>query len=123
MSLFPLTVRGAVTRSSGSLIVGPVDLDWDGEGTCVVVGPNGSGKTTLLRLMHGIARLHEGEISWACDKDAARGAQCFVFQRPVMLRRSVGRIIAYPLRMRGVARAGAMNKSWLSHERAFASLT
>lgn len=110
--LFPLKVRGALTRRHGKTLVGPVDLDLDGSGTCVVIGPNGSGKTTLLRLLHGIARLHEGQIDWACGAEAARNAQTFVFQRPVMLRRSVQDNIAYPLVLRGDRGARVKAQDW-----------
>lgn len=105
--LFPLTVRGASTRRFGKTLVGPVDLDLDGPGACVVIGPNGSGKTTLLRMLHGAARLSTGEITWACPTDEARHHQAFVFQRPVMLRRSVLDNIAYPLLVHGMAKAEA----------------
>jgi tungstate transport system ATP-binding protein len=105
--LFPLSVRGALTRRHGKVLVGPVDLTLEGAGITVVLGPNGSGKTTLLRMLHGTARLHEGAISWACDVETARNAQAFVFQRPVMLRRTVGENLAYPLTIRGVSRAEA----------------
>ncbi|MEL7091116.1 MAG: ATP-binding cassette domain-containing protein [Pseudomonadota bacterium] len=110
--LFPLRVRGAETSRNGVHLVGPVDLDLDGQGLCVVLGPNGSGKTTLLRLLHGIARLRRGQISWACDAKQARNRQAFVFQRPVMMRRNVLDNIAYPLVVRGArsraARAEAL---------------
>ena len=109
--LFPLTVRGATTRRLGKVLVGPVDLDLDGNGTCVILGPNGSGKTTLLRLLHGTARLHAGSIGWACAVEEARNAQAFVFQRPVMLRRTVCENLAYPLRMRGTGRAEARERA------------
>ncbi|MEL6573824.1 MAG: ATP-binding cassette domain-containing protein [Pseudomonadota bacterium] len=113
-SLFPLTVRGAVTRRRGKRLVGPIDWTWDGQGTQAVVGPNGAGKTTLLRLLHGIARLHEGEISWACGTKAAQNAQAFVFQQPVMLRRSVLDNLIYPLRLNGTPRDEAKHlaESW-----------
>jgi len=112
--LFPLKVTGAVSRRRGKRLVGPVDLEWDGQGTCIVIGPNGSGKTTLLRLLHGIARLHEGKVDWACEREIARNAQAFVFQRPVMLRRSVAENLAYPLRVRGQPReeAASVAKEW-----------
>lgn len=110
-ALFPLKVRGAATRRGGKRLVGPVDLDLAGRGACVVLGPNGSGKTTLLRLLHGIARRHEGEITWGCDEAVARNAQAFVFQRPVMLRRSVLANIAYPLVMRGASWAQARQEA------------
>ncbi len=106
-ALFPLSVRGATTRRRGKVLVGPVDLDLDTEGITVVVGPNGAGKTSLMRLLHGTARLHAGTINWACDVKTARNAQAFVFQRPVMLRRSVWENLAYPLVIRGVPRREA----------------
>ena len=110
-ALFPLSVRGATTSRRGKRLVGPVDLELDGRGVTVVLGPNGSGKTTLLRLLHGIARLGAGRIDWACDEARARNAQAFVFQRPVMLRRSVLDNLAYPLVMRGIARRAARTQA------------
>lgn len=110
--LFPLKARGAATMRQGKRLIGPIDLDLDGEGTCVVLGPNGAGKTTLLRLLHGIARLHEGEINWGREENAARNAQAFVFQRPVMLRRSVLDNITYALVMRGVPRKQARAEAY-----------
>ncbi|MEM9975079.1 MAG: ATP-binding cassette domain-containing protein [Pseudomonadota bacterium] len=111
-ALFPLVVDGAVTRRRGKVLAGPVSLTLDGAGTVVVIGPNGSGKTSLLRLLHGTARLNEGQITWACGLTEARARQSFVFQRPVMLRRTVLENILYPLRLRGVA-AGEARKEAL----------
>ncbi|MEM8978158.1 MAG: ATP-binding cassette domain-containing protein [Pseudomonadota bacterium] len=109
--LFPLRLRKAESSRRGKRLVGPIDLELDGTGTTVVLGPNGSGKTTLLRLMHGAARLSAGSLEWACDMETAQGAQAFVFQRPVMLRRSVLENLIYPLRMRGVPRAQARRQA------------
>ena len=105
--LFPVTLTGAATRRRGRVLVGPLDLTLDGAGTTVVIGPNGSGKTSLLRLLHGTARLTDGTIDWSCPLEEARARQAFVFQRPILLRRSVLANIAYPLRLRGVPRAEA----------------
>lgn len=102
--LFPLVVSGAETRRHGKALVGPVDMMLEGAGCTVVIGPNGAGKTSLLRLLHGIARCHAGKIRWQVDAATARRAQSFVFQRPVMLRRSVAQNLAYPLKIRGMAR-------------------
>ena len=109
--LFPLVVEGAETSRRGQVLIGPVDLRLEGAGATVVLGPNGSGKTTLLRLLHGAARLTAGTISWACDVEKARHQQAFVFQRPVMLRRSVQDNLAYPLTVRGMSKAKARAKA------------
>ncbi len=109
--MFPLSVKGALTSRRGKTLVGPVDLDLDGNGACVVVGPNGAGKTTLLRLLHGAARLNTGTIQWACSTQEAHHEQVFVFQRPVMLRRTVEENLIYPLRVRGMAKPEARAKA------------
>ena len=109
--MFPLVVEGAMTRRGGKVLVGPVDLRLEAGGTTVVIGPNGAGKTSLLRLLHGIARISAGRVTWACDNVEARRRQGFVFQTPVMLRRSVRDNLAYPLRLTGVGRSDARAKA------------
>ncbi len=110
-ALFPLIAKGAKTSRRGKVLVGPVDLELDGHGATVVIGPNGAGKTSLLSLLHGTSRLTGGEIRWAVPVEEARHHQAFVFQRPVMLRRSVLENIAYPLLVHGVARAEAQTRA------------
>lgn len=105
--MFPLIVEGAVTRRRGKVLVGPVDMRLEAEGVTVVIGPNGAGKTSLLRMLHGIARLNKGVVRWACDEAEARERQAFVFQTPVVLRRSVRENLTYPLRINGVGRKAA----------------
>ena len=105
--LLPLTVQGAETTHRGKRLVGPIDLTIEGAGATVIVGPNGSGKTTLLRLLHGAARLTHGEIAWNCPMDEAQLHQAFVFQRPVMLRRTVLENLIYPLKVRGTSKREA----------------
>ncbi len=106
-ALFPLTVTAAEARRRGKRLIGPVDLRLEEQGLTVVIGPNGSGKTSLLGLLHGTVRLAAGDVSWQVPTDEARKVQAFVFQRPVMLRRSVLDNLSYPLRVRGMARTAA----------------
>lgn len=110
-AMFPLRVTGATSTRRGNRLVGPVDLELPGTGTTVVIGPNGSGKTSLLALLHGTLRLNAGTIDWALPQEDARARQAFVFQRPVLLRRSVIQNIAYPLLVRGIARKTALDRA------------
>ena len=114
-SILPLSLRGASVVRSGTRLVGPVDMEVDGSGVIIVVGPNGSGKTSLLRLMHGLERAASGEVVWAVQRNEARNRQAFVFQTPILMRRRVLDCIAYPLIVQGTPRAKARN--WLPNGR------
>ncbi|RYH03475.1 ATP-binding cassette domain-containing protein [Salipiger sp. IMCC34102] len=100
--ILPLHARGLEVRRRGKRLLGPVDLTLEPGGLTTVMGPNGSGKTTLLRALHGVERLSAGRIDWAAPPEAA---QAFVFQTPIMLRRSVAANLVYPLKLAGVPRA------------------
>lgn len=110
-NLFPVTLEGAQLRRSGKVLVGPVDLTLHAKGVTIVIGPNGAGKTSLLRMLHGIARLGGGQITWACPPDEARAHQAFVFQHPIMMRRSVLGNLTYPLRLADVPRTEARDRA------------
>lgn len=107
VSLFPLNLRGATVRRKSRRLLGPVDLTLDAHSMTILMGPNGSGKTTLLRLMHGVERLSDGSAQWALDDTTAQRKQAYVFQTPIMLRRTVGENLFYPLALRGVSKRDA----------------
>ncbi|AUR00162.1 ATP-binding cassette domain-containing protein [Phaeobacter sp. HS012] len=116
-TLFPLVVEAAQVRRRGKTLIGPVDLRLDGQGTTIVIGPNGSGKTSLLKMLHGILRLGQGRITWGCAMAESQRRQAFVFQTPVMMRRSVVENIAYPLRLNRVPRKVALAEAEIWAER------
>mgnify|MGYP000106092510 FL=1 len=110
-SILPLNVTDAVVRRRGKTLLGPISLQISQAGFTMIIGPNGSGKTTLLRAMHGLERLSGGAISWSQDQDAARQRQAFVFQTPIMLRRSVRDNLIYPLTTHGTAKTQAISEA------------
>jgi len=106
-SILPAVLHGVELRRGGRRILGPVSLTLAAGGVTVVMGPNGAGKTSLLRVLHGIERITAGSVVWQGAQAQVRARQAFVFQAPIMMRRSVLDCIAYPLRLDGMRRAPA----------------
>lgn len=88
-----------------------------------LLGHNGAGKSLLLRVLHGLIAPTRGTVTWGglSVAEAAR-FQAMVFQRPVMLRRSVLDNLVYALSMRRVPRRHrrdlamtALEQSGLAH--------
>lgn len=83
-----------IDRISATVEVGP---------PTVILGPNGAGKSLLLRLCHRLLLPTAGTILWEGNPSvSARRAQAMVFQRPVMMRRSVLANVEYALRASGM---------------------
>lgn len=114
-SIFPLQLRDVTVRRRQRTILGPVTHDFADHGLTVVIGPNGSGKTTLLRVMHGVERVSSGSVMWGVDAQTAHEQQAYVFQQPIMLRRSVAENLHFPLHLSGVPRKDAALRvaAWL----------
>lgn len=104
-------VRGLVYRAGGANRIDGIDLALPKSSLTVVLGPNGAGKSLLLRLMHGLLEPAAGEILWDGKRldERMRVRQAMVFQRPVLLRRSVGANIRFVLRLRGKATLEAVD--------------
>ncbi|MBL4873248.1 MAG: ATP-binding cassette domain-containing protein [Rhodobacteraceae bacterium] len=111
VSILPLKLTAATAHMRGKRLVGPVDFTLGSGGMTLVIGPNGAGKTTLLRLMHGLQRCSGGALIWAVPDVEARQSQAFVFQAPIMMRRRVIDSLAYPLRLRGMAKRAARGRA------------
>lgn len=97
--------RGLTYRVGTTTLVDAIDLDLPSSSLTVVMGPNGAGKSLLLRLMHGLLQPTAGEVLWGGKPldDDLRKRQAMVFQRPVLLRRSVAANIRFVLKLRGLA--------------------
>lgn len=102
-----MTARGLVYEAGGRRLIDELDLDVAAGTLMAILGPNGAGKSLLLRLLHGLIEPAAGDILFAGrPADAAiRRRQAMVFQKPVLLRRSVAANIDYALRLTGEAAA------------------
>ncbi|MEE8534917.1 MAG: ATP-binding cassette domain-containing protein [Kiloniellales bacterium] len=104
-SILPLTLAAVRFEARGKRLIHDLDLVLESGLRSIVLGPNGAGKSLLLRLCHGLIAPTAGRVLWSgLPNGAARRAQAMVFQRPILLRRSTAANVAYPLRLRGVAR-------------------
>ncbi|WP_346763730.1 phosphate ABC transporter ATP-binding protein [Wenzhouxiangella sp. XN24] len=104
-ALMPLEVRGLRFVMGEKRILDDVSFVIGHTARTVVLGPNGAGKSVLLKLCHGLLRPTAGSISWSGRTPAQdRRRRGMVFQRPVLLRRSVAANLRHGLRLHGVVR-------------------
>ncbi|MBT9289042.1 energy-coupling factor ABC transporter ATP-binding protein [Prosthecodimorpha staleyi] len=106
-AIFPLVAEGLVVETGGRRLVDGIDLRLDSAERVVILGPNGAGKSLLLKLLDGIVAPSAGRITWnGRPADAGvRSAIAMVFQRPVLLRRSVAANLEHALAARGIVGA------------------
>lgn len=101
--LLPLHIDNISFEAGGQRLLDDITLRLSGQGLTALMGYNGAGKSLLLRMMHGLITPQRGRISWnglpATDY-RVRLQQSTVFQKPVLLNRSVAANIDYVLRLR-----------------------
>jgi tungstate transport system ATP-binding protein len=100
----PIVFERLEVSRGGTVMLRDVSLTISAGAPTVLIGPNGSGKTTLLRAAMGLVRPTSGSITWGGLPDVPPVRRALVFQRPVMLRRSVAGNLRYALATAGVPR-------------------
>ena len=109
--ILPLTLSDASVTRRRKTILGPLDIQVSETGFTIILGPNGAGKTTLLRALHGLEKLSTGSATWQVPLSVAQPRQAFVFQSPIIMRRTVRDNLAYPLTLHGMPRAAARKEA------------
>ncbi len=102
--VLPLVGTGIAVRRGDRTLLDDVSLSVSGPGITVILGPNGAGKSLLLRVLAGLVEPDAGTVTWGGtppDRDRAIRLG-MVFQRPVLLRRSVRGNLRYALAAAGV---------------------
>lgn len=122
--LLPLHVERMSFCIAHTQLLKNLSFTIDSANITAIMGHNGAGKSLLLRLLHGLLQPGHGTIHWGDFPAAslqARRRQALVFQKPVLLRRSVADNIDYVLKLRAdtanqsrdqlLARAGLLQQS------------
>ena len=103
------TLRDVTVRYAARTVLAIEELDIHRGEVLAVVGPSGAGKSTLLRLLNFLQPPTTGEVrfddlTFTAERAATlamRRRVTTVFQRPVLLKRTVAANVAYGLRLRG----------------------
>jgi tungstate transport system ATP-binding protein len=103
--ILPLEVRHVSLDIGSRRLLDDLNFTVESGPFTIILGPNGAGKSLTLRLCHGLLQPTAGEVLWRgiAAREVPKN-QTMVFQRPMMLRRSVTANIEYGLRVQGLGR-------------------
>lgn len=101
-----VTVFGAENQR----LLNDIVLTIAGRGITVVMGPNGAGKSLLLRVLTGLVSPSTGTMSWAGQTVLGPNVKHmgFVFQKPILFRRTVRDNITFALRTANLPKEQAL---------------
>jgi len=104
---WPVSLQEVRFAAAGKALVDGISLDLTPGRRSFIMGPNGAGKSLLLRLIAGLLPPSAGKITYGGRPfhEDLRRRIAVVFQRPVMLRRSVAANLNHALKTYGVPRA------------------
>ena len=90
-SFLPLEIKNLNYSIGSKEILYNLNIKIISDRITVIMGPNGAGKSIFLKILNGIIRPTSGKILWneKIDKSLALNGQALVFQKPILLRRSV----------------------------------
>ncbi|MDH5285967.1 MAG: ATP-binding cassette domain-containing protein [Betaproteobacteria bacterium] len=101
--MLPLVLEGIGFSAGGRDILSGIDLVLEAGPRTVILGPNGAGKSVLMRICHGLLAPTSGRVLWSHrERPGEPRRQAMVFQRPVLLRRSVLGNLTFALAVVGV---------------------
>jgi tungstate transport system ATP-binding protein len=106
-SILPLRASAASYAVGGAALVQGLTFTLAAGPRTVILGANGAGKSVTLRLCHGLLQPSAGTIEWLGPAAGMRRGHAMVFQRPLMLRRSVLANVTHALRLAGAKRTDA----------------
>lgn len=100
----PIVLREASVSIGQLRVLHRISLSLEPGAPTVLIGPNGSGKTTLIRVAMGLCNPTTGMVTWGGHAQSHGKRRAMVFQRPIMLRRTVAANVAFALGQVGLSR-------------------
>ena len=98
-----IVLQDLVLERRGKRVIDGLSLTLGSRGVTAVMGPNGAGKSLTLRLIAGLIEPSSGGIRFVEGKPEAQEI-AVVFQKPVLLRRSVRANLDHALKTYGIPR-------------------
>lgn len=106
VNALPLQIANLQIAKKGNLLLNNVTLKIESTGVTIILGPNGAGKSLLLRAAHGLEAINKGTIKWNAYKPEPQQAwRSYIFQKPVLLRRTVRANLEYVLSLHDVSKS------------------
>jgi len=103
--LWPVALDGVTLEAGGRRLLDGLSLTLRPGGVTALMGPNGAGKSLTLRLVAGLIPPGGGALRWGAHAAPPPGRVALVFQRPVLLRRSVAGNVIHALAVAGCPRS------------------
>ncbi len=97
----PIVAAGVAVVRGATRVLKDIDMTIVPRARTFILGANGAGKSMLLRVLHGLVEPTIGSVTWG-DSATRPAGQAMVFQRPVLLRRSVAANVRHALALAGV---------------------
>jgi tungstate transport system ATP-binding protein len=103
VKILPLRLNHASFKINRKTLLDDISVELKAGGKTIILGANGAGKSTFLKLCHGLIKPTSGSLNWLGGQSPVKH-QAFVFQRPVLLRRSVKQNMNFALSAYGVSK-------------------
>lgn len=106
MDALPLQINNLQITKNGNALLNDVSLTIKSNDITVILGPNGAGKSLLLRTAHGLEFPNQGTLHWNSTTPKPQNSwRAYIFQKPVLLRRSVRANLEYVLSLHCINKA------------------
>ena len=98
-----LYMKNLTKEYEGRKVLAIEELQIEDGALCGIIGPNGAGKSTLLNIIAGLLKPSGGELLYGDNGQELPPFRdmTLVFQAPYLIRTTVEKNIAYPLKLRG----------------------